>query len=208
MAQLSLLDRCFDELYDNNLKGKAFENACRNMLEEKGLRTVPRRIDVFEPLLPLDVSVTLWGKQKMRTDIDVLANVKNNILVLECKEAKPRLPQLREQNQFKKYIVEHIHKVKWISLNLEKLKNYIGIETWRSLKVDEGRTMRFFPLLVSNIVVESNEFRDAPITTFLELKEIISKDWAIASAGATGILEIEARGRTAKLPWFAATIKN
>lgn len=208
ITRLALLNKCFNEVYDNNLKGQAFEDACRKMLREKGLKTVPERVEISEPILPLEISVSLWDKQKVKTDIDVIACSNNNVLIIECKEIKWHLPRLREQNQFKKYLIEHLHRVKWISFNLEKFENYVGHGHWLSSAINQDQPVYLFPLLVSNIVVDADEFKKAPIVTFLELKDMVSKEWIVKGASGSGELEMGIGGRVAKLPWFRVAVKD
>lgn len=198
----TLLDNCFDEVYDNNLKGQAFEEACRKTLLDNGLKTIPKRVDITEPILPSEVSLALWGRQKSRTDIDVVACFNNNILVIECKENKFKLPSVSEKNQFKKFLIEHFHRVNWISCNIKKFKNYVGLEEWRSLAIDENQPLYLLPLLVSSTFVETGELKAAPLLTFVELKELISKEWPSKAKGKTGELSIKMGPRVIKLPWF------
>jgi len=202
----ALLDDCFNEVYDNNLKGQAFEEACRKTLRDNGLKTIPKRVDITEPILPAEVSLALWGRQKSRTDIDVLACFNNNILVIECKENKFKLPSVSEKNQFKKFLIEHFHRVNWISCNIKKFENYVGLEEWRSLAIAENQPLYLFPLLVSSTFVETDEFKAAPLLTFIELKELVSKEWATKTTEKTGELSIEIGSRVIKLPWFSATV--
>lgn len=208
VSRLVLLEKCFNEIYENDLKGKAFEEACRKMLREKGLKTIPTRVDILEPTLPLDISNLLWGKQKAQTDIDIIACSNNNVLVIECKEIKWKLSRRREQNQFEKYLVEHYYRVKWILSNLKKFENYVGYDQWISLGIDPKRPVYFFPLLVSNVLVSLEEVKGAPPVTFLELKDIATKKWVVKSTGESGELEIEIGGRVIKLPWFSGMIND
>lgn len=207
-SRLVLLQRCFNEIYENDLKGKAFEEACRKMLREKGFKTIPTRVDILEPMLPLDISNLLWGKLKAQTDIDVIACSNNNILVIECKEIKWHLPTHREQNQFEKYLIEHYYRVKWILSNLKKFENYVGHDQWISLGINNKRPVYFFPLLVSNVLVNLGEVEGAPLVTFLELKDITSKEWVVKGNGESGELETKIGGRVIKLPWFSSMIND
>lgn len=186
-AYNSVLDICFDEFYDKNSKGEAFENGCRKMLREGGLNTIPERVDILEPILPPDVSISLWGKQKMGTDIDVIASFSNNILVIECKEYKWNLPSESESNLFRKFQIEHFYRTKWISGNLKKFGAYVG-KDWSNIALKlEPSPIYFFPLLVSSRLVETGESEKAPLLTFIELKEIIvAKKWVIKTTEQGG----------------------
>ncbi|HJW65455.1 MAG TPA: hypothetical protein VJ507_01600 [Candidatus Bathyarchaeia archaeon] len=199
----SLLDDCFNEVYDNNLKGQAFEEACRKKLLDKGLKTIPKRVDIFESILPAEISLALWGRQKSRTDIDVLACFDNNLIVIECKENKFKLPSVSEKNQFKKFLIEHFHRVSWISSNIKKFENYVGLGDWHSLAISRNQPLYLFPLLVSSTFVETDELKGAPLLTFIELEELISKEWPPKAKGKTGEVEVKIGPRTIKLPWFS-----
>lgn len=59
VSKFSLLNNCFDDYYENDLKGKAFEDACRRMLKDNGFFALNSRVDVFEPILPLEISQKL-----------------------------------------------------------------------------------------------------------------------------------------------------
>jgi len=60
-----------------------------------------------------------------------------------------------------------------------------------------------FPLLVSSTFVETDELKGAPLLTFIELEELISKQWPAKVKGKTGEIEVEIGPRTIKLPWFS-----
>ena len=206
-AYNSLLDICFDEFYDKNSKGEAFENGCRKMLSDGGLNTIPGRVDILEPILPPDVSISLWGKQKMGTDIDVIAAFSNNILVLECKEYKWNLPTESENNLFRKFQIEHFYRTKWISDNLRKFETYAGKDWGNIAGKLEPSPIYFFPLLISTRLVETGESEKAPLLTFVELKEIIAKKWVVKTTEKGGEAELMSGTRKIKLPCFMGNSK-
>jgi hypothetical protein len=203
VSELSLLENCFNEFYENDFKGMAFERACRKLLRENHLRTVPGRIDVFESMLPPDIANMLWGKQKNRTDVDVFANLDNNILLVECKEIKSSIPQLHEQNLFKKYVVELAYKAKWISQNLGRFSRYVGVDAWKSLLIEEDRPIHIFPIVVSNQYVRIDDLRKAPLVTYLELKKMLAANWKVESEEKAGSLEVDLGIRKIDLFWVA-----
>lgn len=207
-TQRTLLNKCFDNFYDNNLKGQAFEDACRKMLMEKGLKAVPTRVDLLEPVLPPDISISLYGRQKTRTDIDLIACFNNCLLVVECKEIKWQLPRLHEQNLFRKYVIEQFYRTKWISADLERFISYVGQGNWLSLEISNNQPLRLFPLVISNVVVEIDELETAPIFTFLELKDMVSKKWVVKGADEFGKFEIAVNGKVVRLPWFLTKSKE
>jgi len=202
-ARIVLLEKCFGEVYNNDLKGKAFEEACRKLLREKGLATIPKRIDILEPMLPPEISYFLWGKQKQTSDIDVVSSQDNKILIIECKEIKSIKLKPRQLKQFKKYCVEHFYKTKWILSNLKKFESYVGDGLRNVLRIDETRPSYLFPLVVTNLLVNFKGIKETPLITYLELKDLISKDWRIKKKNETsGSLELEINGRKISLPWL------
>ena len=203
ISRRDILEDCFNEVYEKNLKGKVFEAACRKMLLRKNLKTLPNSVDIFEAVLPSDISYKLWSKQKNRTDIDVIANDDNKLLVIECKDIKQHLLRLREKNQFKKYSVEQYCRVKWISENLPKFIKYVDANKWESLEIDLTKNVYFIPLVVSNILVDiEDSFEGAPIITFTELEEFVSKNWNIENCEKTGELKIKLGSKELSLLWF------
>ena len=206
VSRYSLLQNCFNDYYENDLKGKAFEEACRKLLNGYSFNTLPSRVDVFEPMLPLEICQRLWGKQKTRTDIDVLACLENRVLVIECKEIKTRLPKIREQNQFKRYLIEHYYKVKWISENFTKFRKYLTRSELISLAIDYNKPVIFFPIVVTNKLANIEGFNEVPLVTFAELKDSISKEWNITTRGEKNISKIEIFGRLFEFPCFVKTI--
>ena len=163
---------CFGDFYEDGLKGAVFEEACRKTLRDR-FRTVPSCVKINEPMLPLDISLELWRKQKGNTDLDVIAAFGNFIIILECKEIKAVASREREINQFMKYIKEMFWRAKWVSSNLEKFKNYVG-NAWDPLHIDIKQAITIIPLLVSNNVVDVEITGYPPLITFNELKELLS----------------------------------
>jgi len=108
VAQVAFPEYCFGEFYENGLKGPVFEEACRKLLREKGFQTLPSNVKIDEPMVPLEVALTLWRKQKQNTDLDVIAALGNIIILIECKEIKAITPncmrQINLQNTLKKCI--------------------------------------------------------------------------------------------------------
>lgn len=204
-ARMILLEKCFSEAFDNDLKGKTFEQACRKLLSDNGWATLPKRVEILEPMIPPEVSYSLWGKQKQRTDIDVVSSQGNCVLTIECKEIKSSKLKLRQKKQFKKYLIEHFFKSKWVLNNLKKFGSYVGNNLYRSLSIDEKRLVYLFPLLVTNILVDIEGISETPLITYVELSNIVSsKELHIESEGKTsGVLELAVNGRKIGLPWFS-----
>jgi hypothetical protein len=204
MARIILLEKCFGEVYENDLKGRNFEEACRKLLVDREFSTLPDRVDVHEPMLPPEVTSFLWGKEKRRSDIDVISCKGNKIIVLECKEIKSSKLEKRQVAQFKKYLIEHYYKTKWICANLEKFNVYAGGEIYDKLCIDTRQPIYLFPILVTNLLVILDEIRETPLITYTELQEAITScDFRIEDGGQTsGSLEITVKGRKIGLPWL------
>lgn len=208
VSRIILLEKCFGEVFSNDLKGKAFEEACRRLLSGRGLHTLHRRIDIFEPTVPDELAFALWGRQKQRTDIDVVSSKNNAIIIIECKEIKSSLDN-HHQSQFKKFVTEHFHKVKWIRDNFEKFESYVGAEI-ATLSIDKKQPIYFFPLIVTNQLVTLSGLVETPLITYLELKEIISStDLRIGSHDSeSGILECKIGYRKIDLPWLSLSLHS
>jgi len=202
VSRRSLLENCFNEYYEKDLKGKAFEDACRKLLRDNEYNTLSNSVDIFEPMVPLGISEKLWGKQKQRTDLDVIAHKNNQILVIECKEIKFKLPGIREQNQFTKYVIEQFYRAKWISENFKKFKKYLDDSHLKELDIQSEQNFNFFPIVVTNRLVNIPELHKVPLITYSELRELVAKDWRVDSEDETGRSKIEIKGRVFQFPCF------
>jgi hypothetical protein len=203
-SRIILMEKCYGEVLNNDLKGRAFEEACRRMLRRNGFNTLLGRVDIPEPILPRDVSFALWGKQKQRTDFDVISSQDNCLLIIECKEIKSHLLRSRNIRYFRKYLVEHFFKTKWIMNDIGKFERYAGGSLHGLLSVDETQPIYLYPLLVTNILVELDGFKGIPLVTYLELKEIASIKGLLkqTSGGTSGAIGFEIKGHRISLPWL------
>jgi hypothetical protein len=143
---------CFDEAYEEGLRGPVFEEACRNTLRKKGFNTLPNCVKINEPMLPKDISIKLWLREKLNTDIDVIASNGNHIILLECKEIKSVSLRETQNNQFRKFIEELFWRSRWVASNLERFKMYVG-EAWEVLQINPEQPVTVLPLVVSNNLV-------------------------------------------------------
>lgn len=210
-SKIALLENCFDEAYDKDLKGKVFEEACRKMLIEKKWTVLKSRLDILQPVLPEDISNKLFGKQKSKTDFDVVAASNNWLLVLECKEIKYSKTRLKvsEQNLFQKFSIEHFYRAKWISKNIQKLKEYMGHENWKLLGFIENQPIYILPMLVANTIVNIPSDEGTPIITFSELQERIGEKLIVRAKENEALeVEIKINGRTIVFPCFLGTQEN
>ena len=157
-------------------------------------------------MLPFGISEKLWGKQKQRTDLDVIAHRKNQILIIECKEIKLNLPRIREVNQFTKYLIEQVYRAKWISENFKNFKKCLDDSQLKELGIQSEQTVNFFPIVVTNRLVNLPELDKVPLITYSELKELVAKEWSVDSEGETGQSTIEVSGRVFKFPYFVNKI--
>jgi len=204
-SRLILMEKCYSEALNNDLKGKAFEDACRKMLQSNDFKTINGRVDIPEPTMPYEASFALLGKQKQKTDLDVISSQNNAILVIECKEIKSEKLKLRDEKQFKKYLVEHFFKIKWILDNFQKFENYAGGTLNDLLSVDTNKPVYLFPLLVTNILVNIEGIKETPLITYLELKEMISMKGLFTKTDGTasGAIEVEIKNHRISLPWIS-----
>lgn len=203
-ARLVLSEHCFEESYENDLKGNVFEKACRKLMCDKGLVTLPRPVDIFEPMLPNDISYKLWNKLKNRFDIDVISCSDNRIIVIECKEIKSRKLETRKIRKLENYSIEHFYKTRWIAENIGKFEKYVGRNLSDALSVDKKRVIYLFPLIVTNKPVDIKE-RRTPLMTYLELRETdFAKDLQIdALKKPSGFVEIQILRRKTRIPWLS-----
>jgi hypothetical protein len=202
VSTLSALDFCLDFQYENDLKGKTFEKATREMLGKQGLIVFPESIEIFKPMLPKEIAFRLWGKEKNRTDIDVFAVKDNAILFIECKDSNFNQSLLRQGNKFRNYVIEQYYRIKWISENFQEFSSYISNQA-ENLEIDLSRKLFLFPLVVSNTLVNMDNFEGAPLITFSELKSLVNIKWEINAINPSSELQLEINGKSYLLPWFA-----
>jgi hypothetical protein len=209
-ARLVLSEQCFEEAYSNDLKGKVFEESCRKLMCDKGLVTFPRPIDIFEPIIPTDISYKLWNREKNRSDFDIISCSDNRVIVIECKEIKSETKfkrlKRRKMRLFEKYAIEHFHKTKWIADNISKFERYMGGNLSDALSVDKKRTIYLFPLIVTNKPVGIEEKR-TPLITYRELQEInFKKDLQIdVLKKPSGSVEMQILGNKISIPWLSVS---
>jgi hypothetical protein len=188
---------CFDEAYEEGLKGPVFEEACRNTLRKKGFNTLPNCVKINEPMLPKDISIKLWLREKLNTDIDVIASNGNQIILLECKEIKSVSLRETQNNQFRKYIDELFWRSRWVASNLEKFKKYVG-ESWEVLQINPKKPVTVLPLVVSNNLVEIEIEGYPPIVTSNELNDLLSMN--ILPEPKNGLTSVTFRVGTKNVP--------
>jgi hypothetical protein len=208
LARLVLSEICIGEACLNDLKGPIFEEACRKLMRGKGLATLPKVIDIPEPMLPERVSYKLWKRTKPMSDVDVVSCYDNRVIIIECKQIKParKSKWLRKLKlkEFKKYPTEHFHKTKWIAENVGKFERYLGENLSDALSIDKSKNINFFPLIVTNKHVEIEE-KEVPIITYRELEDIdFPRDLRkVDLKSPDSSVEMQALGRTISLPRFA-----
>jgi hypothetical protein len=205
-STLFILDNCIDEMYDNDLKGKNFEAASRKMLKKRGLIVLPRSVEIFEPMVPKDIALKLWGKEKNRTDLDIIAVKGNALLIIECKDAKFKLSFLKQGNKFKNFVIEQYYRVQWIKTNFAKFTNYVQNE-FANLGINLSQEFFLFPLVVSNTLVNIKNFEGAPLVSYSELEKLVSIDWKINVHDHSKEIVADIDGRLHHLPWFTNSDK-
>jgi hypothetical protein len=199
-----LLEECFGELLNNDFKGDAFEQACRRVMIEQGLHTIPNRVEINEPTIPLEVAHGLWGEQKKKTDIDVISSKNNCLLVIECKEIKDKALDRHKLKHFRRFCLEHFYRAMWIKNNPSRFESYVGKDLGTALGVDKTKPVFILPFLVTNIAIQFEELMGTTLISFLELKEMVSsQDFRIENSGQdSGILDINIKQRQVRVPWL------
>jgi hypothetical protein len=193
----------FTTYYDDSMKGFPFENSCRKFFEKNGFSTIPRRLEIFEQILPTDVSLNLWKKVKKRTDIDGLCWKDNIIFVLECKD-NIMSTNKEKIKVIKNSAIENYYKAVWLANNREKLQDYIGNTMGETLS---KKPLFFIPLLITSKAVNVDLAINQPMT-YVELKEINLQDFSklVTSAEKEGTMEVTTTGKKFILPWIVSEI--
>jgi hypothetical protein len=208
LARLVLSEICIGAACLNDLKGPIFEEACRKLMRGKGLATLPKAIDISEPMLPERVSYKLWKRVKPTSEVDVVSCYDNRVIIIECKQIKPasKFKWLRKLKlkEFLKIPTEHFHKTEWIARNVGKFERYVGESLSDALSIDRSKSINFFPLIVTNKHVEIEE-KEVPVITYRELEVIdFPRDLRkVDLKSPDGSVEMQALGRTISVPRFA-----
>jgi riboflavin transporter FmnP len=158
---------------------------------------------INEPTVSPEIASALWGRQKKKTDIDVLSSKTNNLLVLECKEIKSSDLNRHQKRLFKKYLVEHFYKTDWIRKNFQKFKGYIDAERLKELAIKNEQPIILFPILVTNKLVSIEGLSMTPVITYKELEKIAGAlEFKAEKDRDSGILVFEIVDRKIMLPWL------
>lgn len=203
-AYLHRIETCFGEVYENDLKGKAFEKGCRELLKRNHFTPYSGRIQVKEPMIPSEISLALWGREKRSSDIDVLANYNNILILLECKEIKSSRIRLRETKQFQRFLTELYYKARWVATNLRRLETYIEGSFEESINLKSAEPIFLFPMLVCNLFVNVKGWEPVPLLTYVELRKLISnRSWcSVDKSSISGMVTSNLDSQSLSLPWF------
>ena len=87
----------------------------------------------------------------------------NILLIIECKDAKFQPSFLKQGNKFKNFIVEQYYRAQWISGNFAKFADYVQNE-FAAMGINLSQKLFIFPLVVSNILVNLEDFEGAPLS--------------------------------------------
>ncbi len=156
LAEASRLELHFADSVNNDVKGKAFERACRTLLSKHGFLVLPERLPVNGEYLPREVSMNLWGRVKNQTDIDVVGQKGRFILVLECKETKrPDVKMLKKVHFLEKCAEELSYKTKWM---IEQYKSAKPTDTREKAlpQLEVGKWV--VPIVISTFVLGIEKF--------------------------------------------------
>jgi hypothetical protein len=165
------LEAHYRESYDNNLKGLAFEERCRDLLRQSGATVYPERLQLPFEVLPKEISMELWGHPKTKTDIDVLARIADYVLVLECKEIKPPQESLvKKTHLFEKFAEELYYKTRWLASNLESIRPLMN-DDWFGRLFEGADDSWLIPAVVTTFPISMESGLDAPVILYSELAE-------------------------------------
>jgi hypothetical protein len=167
------IETCFDEQYEPGLKGPAFEQHCREIIQQHGFYIAPDSIEFKESYLSPQVSIELWGKEKQGSDLDVLAVSDKLLLLLEAKERKLSKRKIRKhvstKNQMIKFSIDLKWKALWLSQNWSYFTNQYLDEDLKTYFADVETLL---PLLVSTYVEDKLE-GPPPAITIKELPSLL-----------------------------------
>jgi len=171
--QNGLLDHVFSEEYEAHWRGSIFENRCRELLRRSGYGVVAGGILVSEPLVPLEVALNLWGHQKRRTDLDVLACFANLVLMIECKELAtgPRKAAMpRVSTLFRRFREILYWETRTITRDPTIFERIVTRQNLNYLGIDPASIV-VLPFVVCNMPLHHSEGR-LPLISFDELSAL------------------------------------
>jgi len=175
---LQLENHFSDPRYSDQL-GKKFEEKCRKILSSQGFAVYPGSLELRIKYLPDDVSMRLWNRIKIGTDIDILARKNEYLYLLECKERRlSKGKETKLANLLSKTQTDLKYRGLWIRNNLDAFKAMVGRD-WAEKLVGGGTEFGIAPILVSNHPIEKLAEEDIPLLTIFELQrfgEVKSKE--------------------------------
>lgn len=185
------LEQIYHDVVNNDLKGKEFEEDCRDVFRNLQISVFDSRIDLYGEIIPFEESLKLWGRVKKRTDLDVIGIHKNVLFILECKARKNKKKKMKRfSNLFNKYHKELYFKTQWISLHFGEFK-----EITKKLGFEIPEEVKYIvPLFVSNLIEENSEFLTNNVS---ELKYILENT---PQEFNDGVWKLKMNNSTLKIP--------
>jgi len=157
----------FEHHLNNDIRGREFEKHCRRLLRERGFSVYPRRL-IITDFLPANVSIELWGFEKKKSDVDLIATKNGFVLVAECKELKRkgkgrRKHRTSDLNVLIKAGRENYYKARRLS---ETRRNLVNPKATNLLSAPDLRVI--VPLVVTNQQYRSGGAEDVAAVVALE----------------------------------------
>jgi hypothetical protein len=166
LAEQARLEFHYAHAVNNDVKGKAYERACRKVLTKRGFLVLPESLEISGEFIPPEVSMDLWGHVKRQTDIDVVGKKGNLIMVMECKEVKrPNVKMLRRIHYLEKCADELPFKARWLVANRDSELVELRAKGLAGIEVGDW----IVPLVVSTFV-SGYERSEVAILTYLEFE--------------------------------------
>lgn len=157
----------FEHQLNTEIRGRVLEQNCRRLLRARKLSVYPRRLP-SAGFLPLAVSYELWGFEKQKSDIDVIAAQGDAILIVECKELSGEDKRggrfgTSDLNVLLKAARENFYKTLWLAENWRKLPEHMAT---KFLSIAKPKT--FVPLVVTNQQIRHTGSSDSAAVLALE----------------------------------------
>lgn len=171
---LLILERVFYGPYDPDLRGRAFEVRCGRVLERLGYRLVHRHPIQFDETIRTAILNRL-DYAKRGTDIDLLACRDNILLLLECKEIKPRT-----STRSRKLLVRRIEDARsrldlvaeWVAGNDSAHEQVILTKVAAAIGYDRSRKGAIIPIVVVNFEPKAIQKGKVPFLRFEQLQDL------------------------------------
>src|SRR6185312_13130082 len=161
------MQHCFEKLFNNDPKGKHYEEECRKIFRTNSLFVCDGRLLIQKQIVPNNFFTKYKIKIKKETDLDVIGSKLDILFIIECKEKKRTINITNVYNELKKNYNELLWKAKWIA---EHREEFVKIVKEHNYEIPDFNYI--VPLLVTNIVNPDNNKYNS--VNFSELNYIIN----------------------------------